>query len=56
MLTPQVNSGTSQTKRAPAGGFRDHQKQQMLNPFAEHITDPALDRVFSHQLELRVRL
>jgi hypothetical protein len=51
----QVNSGTSQTKRPPEGGFRDP-KQLRLNLLAEHVADPALDRVFPHQLELRVRL
>jgi hypothetical protein len=52
----QVNSGTSQTKRPPEGDFRDHPKQLRLNLLAEHVADPALDRVFPHQLELRVRL
>jgi hypothetical protein len=27
-----------------------------LNLLAEHVADPALDRVFPHQMELRVRL
>jgi hypothetical protein len=51
----RVNTGTGK-QRPPEGGFRDHPKQLRLNLLAEHVADPALDRVFPHQLELRVRL
>jgi hypothetical protein len=50
-----VNSGTSEAKRPPEGGFRDRYRLK-LNLLAEHIADPVLDRVFPHQLELRIRL